>query len=87
MRREGVHLKSAFSTGDGQDPRQVLLSQLEGTFFHMNDQSRLITGESSRLDGTEYEIDLSVEHARALRDALAPFVAASRRAVGSGTVI
>ena len=35
------------------------------------------------LDGAEYEIDLSAEHARALRDALAPFVAAARRAGGS----
>ena len=31
------------------------------------------------LDGTEYEIDLNGEHARALRDALAPFTAAARR--------
>ncbi len=35
------------------------------------------------LDGAEYEIDLSAEHARALRDALVPFVAAARRAGGS----
>ena len=35
------------------------------------------------LDGAEYEIDLSAEHAQALRDALAPFVAAARRAGGS----
>ena len=31
------------------------------------------------LDGTEYEIDLSTEHARQLRDALAPYIAAARR--------
>ncbi len=36
------------------------------------------------LDGTEYEIDLNAEHARALRDALARYVQASRRA-GGGT--
>jgi hypothetical protein len=35
------------------------------------------------LDGIEYEIDLSAKHARALRDALAPFVAAARRAGGN----
>ncbi len=35
------------------------------------------------LEGAEYEIDLSAEHARALRDALAPLVAAARRAGGS----
>jgi nucleoid-associated protein Lsr2 len=35
------------------------------------------------LDGAEYEIDLNAEHARALRDALARYVAAARRARGS----
>jgi hypothetical protein len=34
------------------------------------------------LDGTEYEIDLSTDHARALRDALAPYVSAARRSGG-----
>ena len=34
------------------------------------------------LDGAEYEIDLSAEHAQALRDALAGFVKAARRAGG-----
>jgi hypothetical protein len=31
------------------------------------------------LDGTEYEIDLSAKHAKALRDALARYVQAGRR--------
>jgi hypothetical protein len=35
------------------------------------------------LDGAEYEIDLNAQHAQALRDALAPFVGAARRAGGS----
>jgi hypothetical protein len=35
------------------------------------------------LDGTEYEIDLNAEHARALRDALARYVDAARR-IGGG---
>lgn len=35
------------------------------------------------LDGVEYEIDLSSENARALSDALAPYIAAGRR-VASG---
>ena len=34
------------------------------------------------LDGAEYEIDLNVEHAKALRDALARYVNAGRRAGG-----
>ena len=36
------------------------------------------------LDGAEYEIDLSAEHADALRRALAPYVSAARRAPGGG---
>ena len=36
------------------------------------------------LDGTEYEIDLNAAHAQALRDALARYVRAARRA-GGGT--
>ena len=35
------------------------------------------------LDGTEYEIDLNEEHARELRDALARYVGAARRANGA----
>jgi hypothetical protein len=34
------------------------------------------------LDGSEYEIDLNAEHAQALRDALARYVGAARRANG-----
>ena len=34
------------------------------------------------LDGTDYEIDLNTEHAQALRDALARYVSAGRRAAG-----
>ncbi len=35
------------------------------------------------LDGAEYEIDLSAEHAQQLRDALARYVGAARRVGGS----
>jgi hypothetical protein len=35
------------------------------------------------LDGTEYEIDLSAEHAEALREALARYVGAARKIGGS----
>jgi hypothetical protein len=34
------------------------------------------------LDGTEYEIDLTAEHAQQLRDALAAYVRAARRVSG-----
>jgi hypothetical protein len=36
------------------------------------------------LDGTDYEIDLNAENAQALRDALAGYISAARRA-GGGT--
>ncbi|MGH3183585.1 MAG: histone-like nucleoid-structuring protein Lsr2 [Streptosporangiaceae bacterium] len=36
------------------------------------------------LDGTVYEIDLTAGHTRALRDTLARYVGASRRAGGGG---
>ncbi len=35
------------------------------------------------LDGTEYEIDLNAKHAQQLRDALAAYVKAGRRASGA----
>jgi hypothetical protein len=35
------------------------------------------------LDGTEYEIDLNAENTQALRDALARYVSAARRAGGT----
>jgi Lsr2 len=42
-----------------------------------------VFGKHNRpLDGAEYEIDLNAEHARALRDALARYVQAARRAGG-----
>jgi hypothetical protein len=34
------------------------------------------------LDGTDYEIDLNVGHAQALRDVLAPYVSAGRKVTG-----
>ena len=34
------------------------------------------------LDSTDYEIDLNTEHAQALRDALAAYISAGRRASG-----
>jgi Lsr2 len=36
------------------------------------------------LDSLEYEIDLSAEHAEALRRAMAPFVSAARRGPAAG---
>jgi hypothetical protein len=41
---------------------------------------------SFAIDGRSYEIDLNDENARALRDTLAPWVAAGRRSGGRGNV-
>ena len=35
------------------------------------------------LDGTDYEIDLNTKHAQELREALAPYLSAARRAGGA----
>ncbi|UKF32497.1 histone-like nucleoid-structuring protein Lsr2 [Clavibacter phaseoli] len=40
------------------------------------------TTVSFSLDGTDYEIDLSPEHADELREAFAPYIAAGRKAAG-----
>jgi hypothetical protein len=42
---------------------------------------------TTRVDGVEYEIDLSAEHAGALRRALAPFVGAARRSRATGRAV
>ena len=55
---------------------EILIDDLDGTELTPE------TGETVRfaLDGVQYEIDLSREHARELRDALHGFVAKGRRA-------
>ena len=69
-----------FSEGDGASVAQkvqvLLIDDLDG-------------GEAEGtvrfgLDGAEYEIDLSAEHAEALRAALAPFIGAARRSPAAG---
>jgi hypothetical protein len=69
-----------FSEGDGASVAQkvqvLLIDDLDG-------------GEAEGtvrfgLDGVEYEIDLSAEHAEALRAALAPFIGAARRSPAAG---
>jgi len=54
-----------------------LVDDLDGTVLDIGD------GETVHfsLDGTSYEIDLTEDNARRLRDALQPFVAAGRRGV------
>ena len=42
-----------------------------------------LTGWSASASTIDYEIDLNTEHAQALRDALAPYISAARRAGGS----
>ncbi|WP_156759944.1 histone-like nucleoid-structuring protein Lsr2 [Microbacterium karelineae] len=56
-----------------------LVDDIDGTVLEIGQ------GESVHfsLDGRSYEIDLTDEHATQLRDALAPFVKAGRRAGGA----
>jgi len=52
----------------------ILSDDLDGTELPAGSRSTRFA-----LDGVEYEVDLSAENARALADALAPFIAAGRR--------
>jgi len=56
----------------------ILTDDLDGTELPAGTRSTRFA-----LDGVEYEIDLSAENARALADALAPYIAAGRRVGGS----
>ncbi|RQP10575.1 MAG: Lsr2 family protein [Microbacteriaceae bacterium] len=56
----------------------ILTDDIDGTELPAGSRSTRFA-----LDGVEYEIDLSAENARALADALAPYIAAGRRVGGS----
>ncbi|WP_294981886.1 Lsr2 family protein, partial [uncultured Microbacterium sp.] len=51
-----------------------LVDDLDGTVLEVGDGETVLFS----LDGTAYEIDLTTDNAAALRDALAPYVAAAR---------
>lgn len=51
-----------------------LVDDLDGTILEVGDGETVLFS----LDGVAYEIDLTDDNARSLRDALAPFVAAAR---------
>ena len=51
-----------------------LVDDLDGTVLEVGSGETILFS----LDGTAYEIDLTDENAAALRDALAPFIAAAR---------
>jgi hypothetical protein len=53
----------------------------------INDRDGTVVTESgammmSSIEGVEYEVDLGIEHAAALLGALAPYIAAGRKAAG-----
>ena len=56
----------------------ILTDDIDGTELPAGSRSTRFA-----LDGIEYEIDLSAENARALADALAPYISAGRRVGGS----
>lgn len=51
-----------------------LVDDLDGSVLEIGDGETVLFS----LDGTAYEIDLTTEHAAALREALAPYLAAGR---------
>ncbi len=55
--------------------KTVLVDDLDGTPLALG-----ATTTSFSINGTAYEIDLAPENVQQLRDALAPFIAAGRRA-------
>ncbi len=56
----------------------ILTDDLDGTELPAGSRSTRFA-----LDGVEYEIDLSAENARALADALSPYISAARRVGGT----
>lgn len=57
----------------------ILTDDLDGTELPAGSRSTRFS-----LDGVDYEIDLSAENARALADALSPYISAARRLGGTG---
>ncbi|MFT4230066.1 MAG: Lsr2 family protein [Microbacterium sp.] len=56
-----------------------LVDDLDGTVLEVGDGETVLFS----LEGTAYEIDLTIAHAAALRDALQPYIAAGRRVSGA----
>jgi hypothetical protein len=69
---------------DDQNGAAVMAQKIQTLFVDDLDGSEAEGTVRFGLDGTEYEIDLNAEHAQQLRDTLARYVAAGRRA-GAGT--
>ena len=63
--------------------RAVVAQKIQTLFIDDLDGSAAEGTVRFGLDGTEYEIDLNEEHAKALRDALARYVSAARRPSGA----
>jgi len=60
----------------------IVVQKIQTVFIDDLDGSEAEGTVRFGLDGAKYEIDLNAEHARALRDALARYVQAARRAGG-----
>jgi nucleoid-associated protein Lsr2 len=64
------------------EERSTVAQKIQTVFVDDLDGSEAEGTVRFGLDGAEYEIDLNSEHAQALREALAPYVSAARRAGG-----
>jgi hypothetical protein len=62
--------------------RKTVAQKIQTVFVDDLDGSEAEGTVRFGLDGSEYEIDLNADHAQALREALAPYVGAARRAGG-----
>ena len=82
----GVIVRVSFRLAQQMKPVRkgsVVAQKIQTVFIDDLDGSEAEGTVRFGLDGAEYEIDLNAEHARALRDALARYVQAARRAGGS----
>jgi Lsr2 len=82
----GVIARVSFRLAQQMKPARkgsIVAQKIQTVFIDDLDGSEAEGTVRFGLDGAEYEIDLNAAHARALRDALARYVQAARRAGGS----
>jgi len=83
VRRPGVGLFTLVRLEISERTQATVAQKIQTLFIDDLDGSAAEGTVRFGLDGTEYEIDLNEQHARQLRDALAQYVSAGRRANGA----
>jgi hypothetical protein len=85
-RRGGLYRRAGLSTlmhQIGQKNGAAMAQKVQALFIDDLDGSEADGTVHFGLGGAEYEIDLNTEHAQQLRDALASYISAARRAAGT----